>query len=323
MNRIDRLTAILLKLQSKSRVPAEEIAAYFDISVRTVYRDLRALGEAGVPIGAEPGKGYFIVDGYYVPPVMFTKDEASAMLMAGKLIEKQGDRSVRENFDKALLKVKAVLKNREKDYLQNLEPYIDVINPGPPRNDDFPDHFISDIKNALVNHHLLSFDYYASYRDEFTSRSVEPIGLCFYSGNWHLIAYCRLREAVRDFRTDRITKLRTVEEEVFDHTKYGDYLDYVHDALNGQDLYQATIQVTSSAARYINEQKYFYGFVSQTKSDKYVTMTFMVAELDYFARWLMMFGNQATVLEPKELRDSLTHLSQQLSDHLMRTDVIE
>ena len=88
MNRIDRLTAMLVHLQSKKVVKAEEMANRFEISLRTVYRDVKALMEAGVPIGSEAGKGYFIVDGYHLPPVMFTQDEASSMLLAGKFVEK-------------------------------------------------------------------------------------------------------------------------------------------------------------------------------------------------------------------------------------------
>src|SRR5688572_22198956 len=98
MNRIDRLTAILVQLQTKRVVKAEEIADRFEISLRTVYRDVKALMEAGVPIGSEAGKGYFIVDGYHLPPVMFTENEASAMLVGGKLVEKMTDKSIRKEF---------------------------------------------------------------------------------------------------------------------------------------------------------------------------------------------------------------------------------
>ncbi len=68
MNRIDRLTAILIQLQGKRIVKAQDISDRFDISLRTVYRDVRALMEAGVPIGSEAGTGYYIVDGYHLPP---------------------------------------------------------------------------------------------------------------------------------------------------------------------------------------------------------------------------------------------------------------
>jgi len=109
MNRIDRLTAILIHLQSKKIVRAEEMADRFEISLRTVYRDVRALMEAGVPIGSEAGKGYFIVDGYHLPPVMFSQEEASAILLAGKLVEKMTDESIRKSFESAFNENQSVL----------------------------------------------------------------------------------------------------------------------------------------------------------------------------------------------------------------------
>src|SRR5574339_396245 len=120
MNRIDRLTAILIHLQTKRVVKAEEIAERFEMSLRTVYRDVKALMEAGVPIGSEAGTGYFIVDGYHLPPVMFTQEEASAMLLASKLVEKMTDQSVLRAFESALMKIKSVLNDREKDHLEEL-----------------------------------------------------------------------------------------------------------------------------------------------------------------------------------------------------------
>src|SRR5690606_12965441 len=105
MNRIDRLTAILVQLQSKKVVTAQEIANRFEISLRTVYRDVRALEDAGVPIGAEAGKGYFIMEGYHLPPVMFTQQEANALVLGAKLIEGQTDVSIKKNFTEAMLKI--------------------------------------------------------------------------------------------------------------------------------------------------------------------------------------------------------------------------
>ena len=75
--------AIVMRLQGRRVVRAEDIAAHFEISVRTVYRDIAALGEAGIPILAEPGVGYGLVKGYHLPPVMFTVEEASALNMTG------------------------------------------------------------------------------------------------------------------------------------------------------------------------------------------------------------------------------------------------
>ena len=110
MNRIDRVTAVLIQLQSKKIVKAQDIAERFSISLRTVYRDINTLQEAGVPIIGEAGLGYSIMDGYRLPPVMFTKEEATAFLTAEKLIEKFTDPSTEVSYKSAMYKVRAVLR---------------------------------------------------------------------------------------------------------------------------------------------------------------------------------------------------------------------
>ena len=128
MNRLDRLTAILIHLQTKRVVRAQELASRFNISLRTVYRDVRSLEEAGVPIGAEAGLGYFLTD-YNLPPVMFTNAEASALMMGGKLIETWTDQSVQTEFDSALYKIKSVLKRPDQEHLDDLDAHIRVAKP--------------------------------------------------------------------------------------------------------------------------------------------------------------------------------------------------
>ncbi|HEY5825475.1 MAG TPA: YafY family protein, partial [Cyclobacteriaceae bacterium] len=217
MNRLDRLTAILIQLQTKRIVKAEEISSRFEISLRTVYRDVKSLMEAGVPIGSEAGKGYFIVDGYHLPPVMFTQDEASSMLVGGKLVEKMADKSVRVAFESAMHKIKSVLNESEKDHLQSLDAHIEIF----PRSkyetkdrEDFPDHFMTEIHRAIAKKQVLKIDY-SNIEEELTQREVEPIGVFYYSMAWHLIGWCRLRNGYRDFRSDRIKSLVNTEK-VFD-----------------------------------------------------------------------------------------------------------
>jgi predicted DNA-binding transcriptional regulator YafY len=189
MNRIDRLTAILIQLQTKRIVKAEEIADRFEISLRTVYRDVKALMEAGVPIGSEAGKGYFIVDGYHLPPVMFNQEEASAMLMAGKLVEKLTDQSIRKAFESALIKITSVLNTAEKDHLENLQAAVHVHSTSRVAEVEFPNNFLTDIQRAVVKKEVIEIEYYASYNEELTKRELEPIGLFFYSGGWQA-SYC-------------------------------------------------------------------------------------------------------------------------------------
>src|SRR6201994_1288718 len=135
MNRIDRLHAILTHLQSKKKVTAQEMADRFNISLRTVYRDVKALDESGVPVIGEAGSGYTIMEGYRLPPVMFTQEEASALLLGAKLAEQFTDGSVKRHFNAALFKIKAVLRTDDKEYVDSLTDSVAVISRYAPEAD--------------------------------------------------------------------------------------------------------------------------------------------------------------------------------------------
>lgn len=307
MNRIDRLSAILIQLQSKKLIKAQDIADRFDISLRTVYRDVRALEEAGVPIGAEAGKGYFLLEGYSLPPVSFTKEEAGALLMASKLAEKQTDRSIEQHFDNAMLKIKAVLKVQEKDYLENLEQNVEVLEfPNLPAK-PFPDHFLSDIQTALASSQVVSFEYFSNYNSTYSNREVEPLGLCHYASHWHMIGYCRLRQALRDFRTDRIVKLQ-IRPETYNRKSHSGYSEYINNFMQGRQLQEACIWVSQNVVRYLGEQKYYFGLTKEENVDGGVEMHFMTGSMQGLARWVLMFGNEVRIISPDSLKETIRRL---------------
>src|SRR5688572_13843418 len=111
MNRLIRLTNILLQLQSRRLVTSQDLAEKFGISQRTVYRDIRALEEAGVPVIGEIGTGYFLPDDYRMPPLMFSEDEINALLTAREYFSTNPDNSVFTNIDSLVVKIKTVLKH--------------------------------------------------------------------------------------------------------------------------------------------------------------------------------------------------------------------
>ncbi len=306
MNRIDRLTAILIQLQTKRVVKAQEIADRFEISLRTVYRDVQALMEAGVPIGSEAGKGYFIVDGYHLPPVMFTQDEASAMLLAGKLVEKIGDKSVRQAYDSLLYKVKSVLSESGKDHIQNLEPHIEVHlrSRYEVRNaKNFPDHFLTEIQRALANKQVLAIDY-CNLKAELTTREVEPIGIFYYSLSWHLIGWCRLRNDYRDFRADRIMNLVNTGQS-FEARNLLSLQDYFNTLFQNN---QALIRVSILFDKSTLEGRPIYGSISQTDLGDRLRVEFMMDNLRHLARWLLMYGRAVEIESPDELKTMMTEL---------------
>ncbi len=313
MNRIDRLTAILIQLQSKKVVTAQEIANRFEISLRTVYRDVRALEEAGVPLGAEAGKGYFIMDGYHLPPVMFSPEEANALVLGSKLIEEQTDHSIRRHFNEAMFKIKSVLKTDEKEGLEKLESQIRVASTPRQESGDFPNNFLATIQKALIDERVLSFKYFSNYTGDFNNREVEPIGLTFYGNNWHLLAYCRLRKAARDFRVDRLVKLTTLDEKFEISQEFKN--QFMQELVRGSELREVVIDVDKQVARFIADQKFYQGFVSEKESGGYLEMKFLVPSLEYFSRWLVSLGDAVKIIEPETLKGIMVNRATELMTH--------
>lgn len=301
MNHIERLNAILIHLQSKRIVKASEIAERFEISLRTVYRDIRALEESGVPIGAEAGVGYFLMDNYKLPPVMFTKEEASALLFGEKLVEKMSDDGMKAEFCSALFKIKAILNPEEKDRLEKLYSQISVLN-YTSSNVNFNRLFLSEIQQALVSKQVLEIDYQAGYGAPATKRLVEPIGLCNYSRRWHLFAWCRLRSEYRDFRLDRIQDLR-VSTEDFKGKQHISMDEFIRKLNVISDKANISLIMKTDRIKLINESKYWYGFTEEEKVDDQTSrLRFANNELRGFATWIISSGSYAKVEEPEELK---------------------
>lgn len=316
MNRIDRLTAILIHLQSKKVVKAEEIADRFEVSLRTVYRDVRALMEAGVPIGSEGGKGYFIVDGYHLPPVMFNQEEASSIMLAGKLVEKMTDDSVRKAYESAAMKIKSVLADAEKDHLESLESFVEVQRP---RNSpsEFPNHFLTTIQKSLVGREVLKMNYHST-SEELTEREVEPIGMFFYNAGWHLIAWCRMRNDYRDFRADRIKTL-TGTGQTFDRRNLMSLQDYLKSYMQAHSgLQQVAIIFDKSVFRH---RSYIYGSVSQEDLGDRVRVTFLADSLSWLSRWLLSFGSGVEIEQPERLRTMVAELVEELHSHYITPEL--
>jgi predicted DNA-binding transcriptional regulator YafY len=305
MNRIDRVSAILIHLQTKKFVTAEEIALRFDISKRTVYRDLMALGEAGIPIGAEPGKGYHLVEGYHLPPVMFTPDEASAMLTAEKMVEKLTDISVSTHFQSAMMKIKSVLPDKQKDYINQLQSNIEVFYNF---KSEFPNNYMSDIQFALAHRQTITIDYKSIQTGNLTlSRVIEPIGVCFYSLGWHLIGFCRMRNEYRDFRVDRIVKL-LVNAETYQERKCISVRDHFYQLAQSAKLTEVVVRFEPTIAVQLQSMKYYYGFIDEAVVNNCVEMTFLTNDLNYMARWLVLYADTIEIISPGELKDILKDL---------------
>jgi len=309
MNRLDRLTAILTQIQSKRWIKAHEIAIRFDITIRTVYRDIRALEEAGVPIISEPGKGYSLLDGYRLPPVMFTREEALSFIVAEKLIEKITDKESGKLFRSALFKIKSVLRTSEKDALDQISPQVEVINRFDPHQDN--DSTLHTIISCLSAKQVVSIEYFSFEKSEVTSRLVEPVGVYYSFEQWYLIGWCRLRESYRTFRLDRIKNIKITDKTIVTtHISLRDYLDKVKQE---QNLTKVVLSVDHSDMKYFGVQKYNWGFVMEKDSGGHIELTFMTSSLEGFARWALMMGDHMEVMEPATLKSLMKDMLEKIT----------
>jgi predicted DNA-binding transcriptional regulator YafY len=205
--RLSRLTSILTQLQTKRLLTATKLAEKFNVSIRTIYRDIRTLEQAGVPIVTEDGKGYSLMEGYKVPPIMFTEAQANALITAEQLVLQNKDISFIKHYTGAVEKVKAVLKYKIQDKANLLSERVrfDQNN-----NRERNSSSLSDLQFALTNFRLTKIEY-TNEQNITTIRHIEPFAL-LSTENWLLVAYCRLRKEFRFFRLDRIKKLEILTD---------------------------------------------------------------------------------------------------------------
>ncbi|KYP13330.1 YafY family protein [Flavihumibacter sp. CACIAM 22H1] len=314
MNRIDRLTAILIHLQSRRLVKAQEIADRFNISLRTVYRDVKAIEESGVPIIGEAGQGYTIMEGYRLPPVMFTREEALSFLTAEKLVDKFTDAGTRDSFQSAMYKVRAVLRSSEKDLLENVESFIEVYRHCTSTGIEPDSRFQQTILTSVALRKAVKIQYFSNYKREKTSRLIEPLGLFFMNNQWHLIAYCRMRADYRDFRLDRITELRISEESY--SKKHISLQEYLQKEQSDQPLTEVVIQLPKKYVHYLGDQKYYMGLIRETELGENFELQFMTPSLMGFARWIIMFGDVVTICRPSQLLEKLAELAKSVVDKI-------
>lgn len=206
MQRFDRLTSILIRLQSRRLVTAREIADQFEVSIRTIYRDIQALRQAGVPIGEEEGRGYFLMEGYRLPPVMFTPEEAKALVAIQQMLHYHTEESLKRNFESALGKIKAVLDPDEKAKLDYLEANSGYYQPWAPSS-----QWLEQVQIAVAEHRKIQLVYQAK-NAQVTQRTIRPQGLYFNGATWLTIAYCEKRHDTREFRLDRIQEMHLLSE---------------------------------------------------------------------------------------------------------------
>ena len=299
MNRTDRLLAIVLELQAKKQVRAEDLAATFEVTKRTIYRDMQALDESGVPIVAIPGQGYSLVEGYFLPPLTFKTDEAIMLLLGSDFVGRNFDAQYHDAAQSAGQKIITVLPEtlrREVEYLQESIRFVALNSP-------FEQETLQLVRRAIIQHKTISLRYYSRPRDGTSSapsqREADPYALIHIGSTWMLLAYCHLRQDNRYFRIDRMEALAITDKIFFRPPDF---------KLERRDERERTtvvrILIDHETVRWAQETPSYFQ-VSQEDTPDGLLVTLTIQQPGDILTWLLGWGSHVRVLEPESLREIL------------------
>jgi predicted DNA-binding transcriptional regulator YafY len=314
MNRTDRLLGIVLELQRRRRsyCRAEDLAAHFEVSKRTIYRDIQALCETGVPIIAADRQGYALVDGYFLPPLHLTTDEALILALGSDVMATNFDRDYRAAARSAYRKIDAVLSPPLRNQVDHLKKGLrfSVTHHLEVRELTI----LQTLREAVAAHQQIRIRYIRQNVEAAealqTERVVEPHQLTRLANDWYLAGYCHLRQATRVFRLARIDQV-TVLDRTFDPAAHlGDQPDQcANEPLFVQVLFRPEM------ARSVREPLQAM-LLEQEETTEGVHMTLLTQSDQDIVRWLLSWGSDIRVVEPAWLQALLiSHAEQMLRNY--------
>lgn len=310
LKKIDRITSILTHLQSKPLVRAQDLANKFEVSLRTIYRDIKTLENAGIPVVGEAGSGYSLMEGYKLPPIMFTKDEVLSFITAEKLMQKFSHESLGLHYETAMEKVKSVLKYSDRNMIQTIENQINVYN-FKPEIEDIVKNTIPLILESINEKKQLKL-HYQNVTADFSERIIEAVGIFFEFNYWYVMAFCTMRKDFRQFRIDRIQKLEKTEFPF--SQEYGNMNDYRQKQKGEKTLVK--ILVNKSVLPHIVNSKSYYGLIEEETTGNGILITFETEWIDEgFPRWILTFADEMKIVEPQILQDNLNEILENIRNN--------
>ena len=205
MRRADRLFQIVQLIRGRRLTTAAHLAQRLEVSQRTVYRDVADLQHQGVPIEGEAGVGYRLGQGFELPPLMFTVDEARALVASVRMAQVWQDPALAQASNMALSKILSVLPTAARAAAQSMAVYAPPVGLEPALQAT-----LQTLREAAQAHRKLQL-HYRDVADALSQRTVRPLG-CFYWGKvWTLGAWCESRNAFRSFRLDRMEQVQLLE----------------------------------------------------------------------------------------------------------------
>lgn len=210
MRRADRLFELVQRLRGRRLSTAAQLAAWLEVSVRTVYRDVADLQARGVPIEGEAGVGYRLRPGYTLPPLMFTAPEAQALVAAVRIAQPRLDAAMAAEAESALAKILSVLPADARAAAESLALFAPDAGIAPEVRDA-----LQSMRVAVLARRKLHLRY-TDEQQRHSERVVRPLGCFFWGAVWTLAAWCELRQDFRSFRIDRVRSVEMLDERFSD-----------------------------------------------------------------------------------------------------------
>lgn len=304
MNRIDRISALLVQLQSRPVVKAAQMAERFGVSLRTIYRDVRTLSEAGVPVCGDAGVGYSLLEGYRLPPLMFTKEEATALLTAEKFVEQLTDPHNSRHYRQGMDKVRAVMRGVDRDYLAGVGESIAVYRSRRAAVSKLP-NLLQTLLGSVSDRTILEISYINAGEDV-SCREIEAVGVTYSHPYWYLTAWCHLRGEYRTFRLDRIEAVAPTPKS---HTREHPPLEQLAGQDDGSCLTRVVVRTGRELARRTADACYFMGLVEERELDgERVEQVYMTYSVESMARWVLSNADTTRVVSPPEVNEKIKQI---------------
>ncbi len=326
MNRTDRLLAIVLELQGRGKRRAQDLADTFEVSKRTIYRDIEALCEAGVPVAAAPGQGYKLIEGYFLPPLSFSADEAIILTLGSQVMRGSFDAQYGVAAESAGRKIMGVLPEQLRAEVAYLLSSIHFVVPSGMPNSPTNNMMLQIIRGAIVERRTVQFLYYPRHRKDDMQeseksnasqsgdlRKVDPYALIHVAGSWYVAGYDHKRREKRTFRLDRIEHFEILKETF---TRSGDFK--LERGPEEDRKIVVRVLFSSEAIRWVHESPSFF-IVSEELTEKGLLVTLRVRHEREVVQWLLGWGRHVRVLEPESLRQMMAEEAEELVKNHIRS----
>lgn len=298
MDKLSRVISIMIDLINNEIVDTVYLASKYEVSTRTIYRDIDLLDRSGIPIVSKQGKqgGFSIMEGFKIDKNILSENEFSIVLRGLQALANNKDREAVAVFDKLV----SILNNNKKEKIIKTSQNV-IIDISPLEEKKEIDDIYNKINYAIENRKCLEIKYYSV--DKGTSkRIIEPLILIFKSSNWYLQAFCRDKKDFRNFKLLRIKELKILED-TFEEKDFS--INEMKNFFNGMDCTKIVIKTDKNYASFIEEN---YGIFQKEEKGKDIFLTLKYPLNNWVYSTLLSFGDNVEVVSPKEIRTKLIGL---------------